>query len=172
MMHGREKSDPAIVAKKPANNAGQPAAERVERRAGTEGNAGQQSTRRAQDRESVSQALERVRQAANPLCRQTPEVGAGCGKSARPGPVRGASRNETSPTANATPHRSTGRPSAGSAPKQPLVPREKGQLPGTHYRSGGPFLRGMNHITQTGLAPTGGKRHLRGRHAVKRNIAL
>ena len=64
MMHGREKSDPAIVAKKPANNAGQPAAERVERRAGTEGNAGQQSTRRAQDRESVSQALERVRQAA------------------------------------------------------------------------------------------------------------
>jgi retron-type reverse transcriptase len=64
MMHGREKSDPAIVARKPANNAGQPAAERVERRAGTEGNAGQQSTRRAQDREGVSQALERVRQAA------------------------------------------------------------------------------------------------------------
>src|SRR5438270_7542505 len=64
MMHGHEKSDPAIVAKKPANNAGQPAAERVERRAGTEGNAGQQSTRRAQDRESVSQALERVRQVA------------------------------------------------------------------------------------------------------------
>jgi hypothetical protein len=27
MMHGREKSHPAIVAKKPANNAGQPAAE-------------------------------------------------------------------------------------------------------------------------------------------------
>jgi RNA-directed DNA polymerase len=64
MMHGREKSDPAIVAKKPANKAGHPAAERVERRAGTEGNAGQQSTRRAQDRESVSQALGRVRQAA------------------------------------------------------------------------------------------------------------
>src|SRR3984893_16592712 len=64
MMHGCEKTDPAIVAKKPANNAGQPAAERVERRAGTEGNAGQQSTRRAQDRDSVSQALERVRQAA------------------------------------------------------------------------------------------------------------
>ena len=64
MMHGREKSDSAIVARKPANNAGQPAAERVERRAGTEGNASQQSTRRAQDRESVSQALERVRQTA------------------------------------------------------------------------------------------------------------
>src|SRR6266496_827862 len=64
MMHGREKSDPPIVAKKPANNAGHPVAEQVERRAGTEGNAGQQSTHRAQDWESVSQALGRVRQAA------------------------------------------------------------------------------------------------------------
>ena len=64
MMNGHEKSDPAVVARKPANNAGRPAAERVERRPGTEGNAGQQSTRRAQNRESVSQALERVRQAA------------------------------------------------------------------------------------------------------------
>ena len=64
MMHGREKSDPAIVAKKPTNKAGQPVAEPVERRAGTKGNADQQSTRRAQDRESVSQALERIRQVA------------------------------------------------------------------------------------------------------------
>src|SRR5258708_13530974 len=64
MMHGREKSDPAIVAMKPANKAGQPVAEQGEPRAGAEGNAGQQSTRRAQDRESVSQALERIRQAA------------------------------------------------------------------------------------------------------------
>ena len=63
-MHGREKSDPAIVATKPANKAGRPAAEPVERRAGAEGNARQQSTRRAQDRASVSQALERVREAA------------------------------------------------------------------------------------------------------------
>jgi RNA-directed DNA polymerase len=64
MMHGREKSDPAIVATKPANKAGKPAAEPVERRAGTKGNADQRSTRRAQDRESVSQALGRIRQAA------------------------------------------------------------------------------------------------------------
>ena len=64
MMHGHEKSDPAIVARKPTNKAGRPAAEPVERRAGAEGNAGQQRTRRAQDRESVSQALDRVRQAA------------------------------------------------------------------------------------------------------------
>src|SRR6201998_702970 len=63
-MHGHEKSDPTIVAKKPTNKAGQPVAEPVERRAGAEGNADQQSTRRAQDRESVSQALDRVRQAA------------------------------------------------------------------------------------------------------------
>ena len=40
------------------------AAESVERRAGAKGNADQQSTRRAQDRESVSQALDRIRQAA------------------------------------------------------------------------------------------------------------
>jgi len=64
VMHGREKSDPAIVATKPTNKAEQSAAEPVEPRAGAEGNAGQQSTRRAQNRESVSQALDRVRQAA------------------------------------------------------------------------------------------------------------
>jgi hypothetical protein len=40
------------------------AAEPVERRVGTEGNASQHHTRRAQNRESVTQALERVRQAA------------------------------------------------------------------------------------------------------------
>jgi len=64
MMNGREKSDSAIVAMKPANKAGQPAAEWVEQRAGTKGNAGQPRTRRAQNRSGVSQGLERVRQAA------------------------------------------------------------------------------------------------------------
>src|SRR5580692_3433262 len=73
-MNGPEKSDPAIVAMKLANKAegpsvaravGEPyAAEPVERRAGTKGNAGQQSTRRTQSRESVSQALERIRKVA------------------------------------------------------------------------------------------------------------
>jgi len=63
-MNGREKSDPAIVAGKPTNKAERSAAEPVEPRAGTEGNAGQHSTRRAQDRGSVSQALDRVRQVA------------------------------------------------------------------------------------------------------------
>jgi RNA-directed DNA polymerase len=47
---------------KPTNKAGQPAAEPGEPRVGTEGNADQQSTCRAQNRESV--ALDRVRTAA------------------------------------------------------------------------------------------------------------
>jgi RNA-directed DNA polymerase len=74
MMHGHEKSDPAIVAMKPANKAEGPsaarpaeekhAAEPVERRAGTKGNADQQSTCRTQSRESVTQALERIRKVA------------------------------------------------------------------------------------------------------------
>src|SRR6266516_1332739 len=46
MMHGRGKSDSAIVAGKPTNKAGQPAAEPVEPRAEAKGNASQQSTRR------------------------------------------------------------------------------------------------------------------------------
>src|ERR1017187_5154643 len=74
MMHGHEKADHAIVAVKPANKAKRPPAERSagepnaaepgEPRAGTEGNAGQQSMRRTQRRESVSQALERIRKVA------------------------------------------------------------------------------------------------------------
>ena len=61
MMHGREKSDLAIVAMKPANKAEQSAAEQVERRAGTKGNANLQSTPWTQSQTSVSQALERIR---------------------------------------------------------------------------------------------------------------
>jgi RNA-directed DNA polymerase len=64
MMDGREKSDPVIVAGKPANKAAKAAAERVEPRTGAEGNAGRQSTDRTQSRAAVSQALARVRQAA------------------------------------------------------------------------------------------------------------
>jgi RNA-directed DNA polymerase len=64
VMHGHEKSDSAIVARKLPNKAGQLAAEAVERKVGTKGNTGQQSTHRTQIRESVSHALERVRKAA------------------------------------------------------------------------------------------------------------
>jgi RNA-directed DNA polymerase len=62
MMHGREKSDSAIVAGKPTNKAVLTAAEPVERRAEAKGNASQQSTHRTQSRVSVSHALERIRQ--------------------------------------------------------------------------------------------------------------
>src|SRR5712664_4265141 len=63
-MHDLEKSDSAVVAAKSPNKAGSPAAEAVEPRAGTKGNADQQSTHRTQTRERVTQALNRVRQAA------------------------------------------------------------------------------------------------------------
>src|ERR1700680_4834778 len=83
MMYGRGKSRPGIVARKPANKAARPAtepsvkepaaAESVERRAGTKGNADWHSTRRTQRRVSVPQALERIRQVgAKLLCRLYP----------------------------------------------------------------------------------------------------
>ena len=93
-MHDLEKSDSAVVAGKPPNKAGSPAAEAVEPRAGTKGNADQQSTHRTQTRERVTQALNRVRQSARAaLRRHTPEVGAGCSESGSSGSVRGASSN-------------------------------------------------------------------------------
>lgn len=64
MMDGREKSDPAIVARKPANKAESSAAERVEPRAGTKGNTNHPRIRRTQRRASMSPGVERVRQAA------------------------------------------------------------------------------------------------------------
>jgi hypothetical protein len=103
MMHGREKSDSAIVAGKPTNKAVSTAAER---RAEAKGNASQQSTRRTQSRVSVSQALERIRQAVtkNALPSHTqggsrmPELGPY-------GSVRGALSNER-------PYRDPANPSA------------------------------------------------------------
>ena len=64
MMHGPETSDPCIVAARPTNNAGMPAAEPVEPKEGAKGNMHQQRTRRAQDRASVSQVPARVGKAA------------------------------------------------------------------------------------------------------------
>ena len=71
MMHGHEKSDSAIVATKPPNKAGRPAAEAVERRAEAEENANRCRTCRTQGRESVSQSPERVRKARE-VSRQHP----------------------------------------------------------------------------------------------------
>jgi RNA-directed DNA polymerase len=67
MMHDREKSHSAIVAAKPTNNVSATiadAAEPVEPRAGTKRNAEEQSTHRTQGWVRVTQALDRVRQAA------------------------------------------------------------------------------------------------------------
>jgi hypothetical protein len=87
-MHEREKSDSAVIAVKPTKRA-RPLRSRwsviaepcFAWTAGTKRNAGKQSTHRAQCRERVSQALQRVRQAAT-LCRQALKVRAVCGKSA------------------------------------------------------------------------------------------
>jgi RNA-directed DNA polymerase len=71
MKNEQEKSDPSIVAKRPANKPDitevdlwGSGAESVEPREGTEGNTGEQRTRRTPSRKSVSQGLERVREAA------------------------------------------------------------------------------------------------------------
>ncbi len=63
MMHGDEESDSAIVAVKRANEAGRPAEEPVEPRAGAKENAEQGGTLRTPSREGASHGLARVRQA-------------------------------------------------------------------------------------------------------------
>ena len=63
MMHEPEKSDSAVVATKPANKAGRPAAEQVERRAGTEGNVASKARAGHKTGGSVTRTLDRVRQA-------------------------------------------------------------------------------------------------------------
>jgi hypothetical protein len=69
MMYGHEKSDRAIVAGKPTNKAERSVTELVERRAWTEGNARQLSTRRTPRRISVTQD---VGSSAAPICRRYP----------------------------------------------------------------------------------------------------
>jgi hypothetical protein len=99
-MHDQEKSDSAIVAAKPSNKAGTPAAEAVEPRAGTKGNADQQSTLRTQGRARVTQgAGPRTASARPALRRHTPEVGAGCSNRARPDLCGGRPAMDV-PTAN------------------------------------------------------------------------
>src|SRR6516165_10716680 len=99
MMHGRGKSDFAIAAVKPANKAEHPAeqsavaataAEPVERRAETKGNASQQSTCRTQSRVSVSQPLARIRQAFAVVTRGRSRMRENCTyESARGAPSNG-----------------------------------------------------------------------------------
>ena len=82
-MYGREKSDPVIVAVKSPNKTGEPAAEAMERRVGAEENACQQRTRRTQSRgKRVTDAGARTD--GRKVSPSLSEVGAGCGKAARP----------------------------------------------------------------------------------------
>ena len=99
MMHGPEKSDPAIVATKPTNKAERSAAEPVEPRAWTKGNADQQSTHRTQSRASASQALERIRQAAKSALPSHTRGGSRMRESRLYGSVRGARDETRVPTA-------------------------------------------------------------------------
>src|ERR1700741_2285605 len=92
MMHGREKSDSAIVAVKPTNKAVPTAAEPAEPRAGTKGNANQQSMDRAQNRTTVSQALERIRRVAQAVRRHS-QGGSRVRESRSHGSERGAVSN-------------------------------------------------------------------------------
>ena len=61
-MHDPKESDSAILATSPGNKAARAAAEREERRAGTNENPGGRSTVRTQGRAAVSQGAERIRQ--------------------------------------------------------------------------------------------------------------
>jgi len=61
MMHDRDQSDLPVVARKPANKAEGAAAESVEQRGGAKGKVIASTTRRTQDRASVSPGLDRLR---------------------------------------------------------------------------------------------------------------
>ena len=101
MMYGREKSDSAIVAVKPANKAEQSAAEPVEPRAETKGNAGQQSTHQTQSWVRVSQALDRIRQVFAVRTRGRSRMRESCTSGSVRG-ARGNSRPYRDPSASAT----------------------------------------------------------------------
>src|SRR6516225_6099958 len=90
-MHDQEKSDSAVVAAKSPNKAGTPAAEAVEPRAGTKGNADQQSTHRTQPgaRDPGTEPRTAIR-------RHTPKVRAGCSNWARPDLCEGGARQRAS----------------------------------------------------------------------------
>ena len=64
MMNVQGKSDPPIVPAKSPNNAASAAAEAMEGRGGAKGNAVRSGTRQTQSWESVSPALDRIRDAA------------------------------------------------------------------------------------------------------------
>jgi len=72
MMHGRGKSDEAIVALKPANKAERSAAEQVERRAEAKGNVCQRSRAGLSTGLGVLPSLARIRTIASAMARLDP----------------------------------------------------------------------------------------------------
>ena len=64
MMHGHGKSESPIARRKPSNEAGPEAKETVEEKGLAEGNLLERNVSRTQSRQSMSSALERIRQAA------------------------------------------------------------------------------------------------------------
>ncbi len=83
-MYGVGKSDGCIVPQKPPNKGGPPTpAEEVEGRRPTEENTMPLATSQTQSRTDVLSGLQRVREAARSLLRQTSEVRAVCGNAAR-----------------------------------------------------------------------------------------
>jgi RNA-directed DNA polymerase len=70
MMHGRDQSDPLVLAMRLTNNAERSAAESTERRSGAKGKTPKPTMRRAPNRESMSLGLERLRQ----FVRNTPKA--------------------------------------------------------------------------------------------------
>ena len=82
-MHEVGKSDDLVVPGKRANKGRRPA-ESVEGRGSAKGNGRRGATPRTQSRIGVSLLASRVREVASAASPPQPEVGAGCGSSARP----------------------------------------------------------------------------------------
>jgi len=112
MMHGHEKSDLAIVAVKPANKVERSAAELVEPRAGTEGNA----DGKARTGLSARLACHRRRDAYGNLLAVWTRGGSRMRESRTYGSVRGA-------RGNSRPYREVRQPQAGAI--QPVRVRSK-----------------------------------------------
>src|SRR5260370_23940001 len=93
MMYDHEKSDSAIVAVKPTNKAGHRLRSWWSQGRGPRGNVSQQSTGRAQYRGTVSQALERRRQAARVASPLDTQGGSRMPELGPYGSVRGARGN-------------------------------------------------------------------------------
>jgi len=83
-MHGDEKSDPSIVAGKPANGLGRPGPELVEQREGAKENTGQASSAGRRAGQACPLDWTVYGQRPTSASPSKSKVGAGCGNAARP----------------------------------------------------------------------------------------